>query len=160
MNEWHDLFVATTGAAAALTGLVFVGVSINVTKILSFPNLSTRALLSLTLLMTILVVSILLLIPDQSLFITGIEVIITGIIAWFMMLRMDYAIYKTAERRFRKLFFFQLVFDQVAVIPYTISGIIFLNGDTSGVTWLALAFILSFIKSMIDAWILLIEINR
>jgi hypothetical protein len=29
MNERHDLFVATAGASAALTGWIFVGVSIN-----------------------------------------------------------------------------------------------------------------------------------
>ena len=40
----------------ALTGLIFVGVSINITKVLSFPKLPDRALLSLVLLLNILVV--------------------------------------------------------------------------------------------------------
>ncbi len=44
MNEWHDLFVATTGASAALTGFIFVCVSINLTRILSLllPALGVR----------------------------------------------------------------------------------------------------------------------
>ncbi len=34
MKEWHDFFVAQVGATAALTGLVFVALSVNITQIL------------------------------------------------------------------------------------------------------------------------------
>jgi hypothetical protein len=47
MNEWHDFFIACAGASAALMGLIFVGVSINLTRILSFPTLPGRALISM-----------------------------------------------------------------------------------------------------------------
>ncbi len=82
MNEWSDLLVATAGAAAALTGLLFVGVSISLTKILSLPTLPIRALISLTLLLTILIQSILLLVPQQSSYLIGVEVLVPGFIAW------------------------------------------------------------------------------
>jgi hypothetical protein len=38
MNEWHDFFLAQAGAAGVLTGLVFVGVSINLQMIVSDPS--------------------------------------------------------------------------------------------------------------------------
>jgi hypothetical protein len=38
-ERWHDLFVATAGAAAALAGLIFVAVSINLEQILKYPAL-------------------------------------------------------------------------------------------------------------------------
>ena len=35
--EWHDLFLGAVGASAALTGLLFVAISINLEQILSSP---------------------------------------------------------------------------------------------------------------------------
>jgi hypothetical protein len=38
MGDWHDFLLALAGAAGVLTGLVFVGVSINLEKIMSQPG--------------------------------------------------------------------------------------------------------------------------
>jgi hypothetical protein len=40
---WASFFVAEVGAAAALNGLVIVAISINIQRILSFPQLPGRA---------------------------------------------------------------------------------------------------------------------
>jgi modulator of FtsH protease len=40
---WDSSFVAEVGAPAALAGLLFVAVSINLTRILQFPQLPGRA---------------------------------------------------------------------------------------------------------------------
>ncbi|HYB02575.1 MAG TPA: hypothetical protein VED37_20280 [Ktedonobacteraceae bacterium] len=65
MNGWENFFIAEVGASAALLGLIFVGVSINLTRILSISGLPNRALLALIILLTILVISSLLLVPEQ-----------------------------------------------------------------------------------------------
>ncbi len=43
MEPWHDFFVAVAGASAALTGLIFVGVSLSLTRMLAIPRLADRA---------------------------------------------------------------------------------------------------------------------
>ena len=41
--EWNTYLAVQAGAAATLTGLVFVAVSLNLNRIMSFPGLSSRA---------------------------------------------------------------------------------------------------------------------
>ena len=41
-TEWRDFFVGSVGASAALTGLLFVAISINLQQILRFPHLPGR----------------------------------------------------------------------------------------------------------------------
>ena len=42
MGEWHEFYLAEAGAAAVLSGLVFVGVSINLDMIMSESRLSSN----------------------------------------------------------------------------------------------------------------------
>jgi hypothetical protein len=49
--KWHDFFVAQVGASAALAGLLFVAISINIKSILEMPWLPARAGLTILLLL-------------------------------------------------------------------------------------------------------------
>lgn len=42
--DWTDLYVASAGASAALTGLLFVAVSVNIQDFLEYAGLPARAL--------------------------------------------------------------------------------------------------------------------
>jgi hypothetical protein len=84
MSEWHEFFLAEAGVAAVLTGLVFIGVSINLDKIMSNPGhgLPGRALEALVLLMAVLVGTSFLLVAGQGTVLVGVEILAVGIVVW------------------------------------------------------------------------------
>ena len=160
MQEWNDLYVAVAGAAAALTGLIFVGVSISLTKILSIPTLPNRALVSLILLLSILTFSILLLVPRKTVTLVGYELSIIGLIVWFFVTKIDLKIHRSNEQQYKRPYLLNILLNQLAIIPYIIGGLCILFIGEPGFYWIVFSFILSFIKSVLDAWVLLVEINR
>jgi hypothetical protein len=65
MTGWESFFVAQVGASAAVAGRVFVGVSINLDKILKYAGLPGRAMEALVVLILVLVTSSLMLVPGH-----------------------------------------------------------------------------------------------
>jgi modulator of FtsH protease len=160
MKEWNDFFIACSGAAAALTGLVFVGVSISLARILSIKTLPDRALISLGLLLSILIVSLFQLVPGQWSYACSIETLLLGIILWFIVSYLDRRIYKYKPKEHKGSYMFHILLNQVSSIPYIIGGICGLCNCNCANYFITLAIITSFLKAVFDSWVLLIEINR
>jgi hypothetical protein len=162
MNDWQNFFVAEVGASAALLGLLFVSISINLSKILSFRALPNRAFGALLALLAVLVVSSLSLTPGQPMPIVGLEVMVIGVCAWAAITLFDVDVWrntdKDADHRPRLIVLSAI--DQVATLLYVVAGVVIFKNGVVGVYWLVPAFLFSFVKATMDAWVLLIEINR
>lgn len=160
MNAWENFFVGELGASAALTGLVFVGVSINLTKIMDSSNLINRALEALVALVVVLFISSLLLIPGQVSLASGIEVLLLGLLDWMAMLYLQLHTLRRVEPQYRGAFARIIVPSQMAALCFVIAGVVLLIFGMGGLYWIVAATLLSFLAAFIDAWVLLIEINR
>jgi hypothetical protein len=53
-----------------------------------------------------------------------------------------------------------LMLSQLTVLPYAIASIILLVVGADSLYWFVPAVIFSLIKAILDAWVLLVEINR
>jgi modulator of FtsH protease len=160
MSGWENFFVGELGASAALTGLVFVGVSINLTKIVTGSYLPKRVLEALIALVVVLFTSSLLLIPDQSFLAIGIEVLLIGLIDWMMISFLQFTSLRKMQALYRRSFVRSIVPCQMAALCFVLAGIVLLVLGTSGLYWVVAATLLSFLAAFTDAWILIIEINR
>jgi len=160
MEQWQNFLLAEAGASAALTGLLFVGVSINLKRILSFTKLPYRALEALMLLLTVLIVSLILLVPNQSSPLAGVEVLVIGSGIWAGVAVLDVMIWRSTKPRYRLQYVVLIIFNQLSTLPYIVVGVAILSLGWGGLYWLVPSTILSVIKALLDAWVLLVEINR
>jgi hypothetical protein len=165
MGEWDEFFLASAGAAGVLTGLVFVGVSINLEKIISTPRygLTGRALEALVLLLAVLVMTSLLLVPGQGMVLAGVEVLAVGVADWTVIVAIQLLhlrSWQSLEPNLRGHLVVRVVLGQVATLPFVVAGVAVLGWGVGGLYWLVAGVVLSYLVAVADAWVLLVEIHR
>lgn len=160
MEGWENFLAAQVGASATLTGLLFVGLSINLSRILSGRRLPYRALEALILLLTVLIVSSLLLVPGQSTRIVGIEVLGIGLCVWIAIAVIDVRMWRVTDAQYRSSARLTIAMNQFVMLCYVAAGISTYLFGFSGLYWLIPAILLSFIEVILDSWVLLVEVNR
>ena len=160
MNDWSNFFAAMAESAATLTGLIFVGVSINLARILSTKALPDRALESLILLLNILIISAHSLVPHRTIGFIGYEILFTASITWGILIYLDTRILRNTEKSQKRYAIQNAIFSQLATLPYILGGIMILCQGFDGIYYIIPGIIISFIKAIIDAWVLLVEIHR
>src|SRR5262249_47251347 len=87
--QWSDFALAQLGASAALLGLVFVGMSINLKEFVGTSSLVNRALEAIVLLASVLLAATAVLIPEQARDVVGIELLVLGVFVTGVVLRLQ-----------------------------------------------------------------------
>jgi hypothetical protein len=157
--DWHDLFVASAGAAAALTGLIFVAVSINLAQILADRRLPIRAAETLSILVGLVLLSVFMLVPGQGRVVLGLEIGTLGVLLGAPLLAIRLRLPREPGEP-RTWSVVPLIVILAATVPMIVAGISVLATAGGGLYWLVPELLLAFAGSILNAWILLIEIQR
>jgi len=155
---WENFFVAEVGASAALTGLLFVAVSINLSEVLKHPQLPGRAAESLLVLTGVLLASTFGLVPGQPRQLLASELLLIGLLVWAFPVKLQFGAHIPGTPRHWLLT--RVVSHQLATLPLLVSAISLLAGVGGGLYWLVAMTVFSFADVLINAWVLLIEIQR
>lgn len=153
---WHDFFVAAVGASAALLGLLFVTISINLEHILKYPQLPGRAASTLGTLLTVLVICCFGLAPAQPTRAFGSEIVA-------MTLLVGTQILWVSHRDPAHPLTWTIRSVSILLVPVLVllgGGVSLLAGGGGGIYWLLFGTVLAFIGASINAWVLLVEILR
>ena len=161
LKDWANFFLAASGASAALAGLVMVALSVNVKKIVNYRHLPARAGAAIAMLMLILVSSMASLM-NQPLWCLACEILGFAIWAWAIEIwtaRQVVIGHQEVKRpRYETVRFVAL--GQLQVIPYVVGSILLLTGHYDGLYWIGAGTMLVFTFSVMESWVLLVEILR
>jgi hypothetical protein len=158
--DWTGFGTAVATAAAALAGLLFISISINLRQILDGPGLPSRAAQTLILFATPLIAAVLVVVPGQARVALGLELVATGLVVGGAQVYLDL----TAERGEQDTVWRRML---GRVFPEVLScGCLLIAGATllaqagGGLYWLVPAVLAAITFGLINVWVLLVEILR
>ncbi len=160
MGEWGDFFVAEVGASAALAGLVIVAISINLARIMSLPALPGRAAETLVAPTGVLVTSSFMLVPHQPAGWLAGELLAAGAVMWLMPSVIQFQGARSGSGVPFRAFAVRFVLTQLSSLPIIAAGVLLLKGAPDAIGWMVPGVIAALITTVINAWVLLVEILR
>jgi hypothetical protein len=154
---WHDFASMTGGASGALSGLLFVAVSLNASRIAGHPGLRASAAQTLVLFITPLFAAACLLVPHQPDWVLGAELTVTGGLAGLALTvgrRVKHGLGDEEQRLFS--IFNRPTPNVIAMVLVVASGLILATGQGAGLYLLLPATALSFLSGVLNAWYFLL----
>jgi hypothetical protein len=160
LSEWQTFFSVQAESAATLTGLVFVAVSINLARILASPGLPGRAAETIAQFLQVFFISTAVLIPGQKPRPLAAEILGVVLLCWVLQVGVQVKYARSRSGHPTLWIASRIVQTQLCSIPLFLAGILLLTGSSTAIYWLIPGFFLSFLAGVINAWVLLVEINR
>ena len=159
LADWSELFVATAGAAAALAGLIIVAMSVNIETIVAEPSLPSRAGATIASLVLVVVVAIAGLIPEIGGTAMGWATLAFSLVALGFAIDSAVRLARLTDQPELAL----LIKGAVSIIPligFVIGAAILIAGIDAGMYFVAAGILLVFVSSVLNAWVLLVEVRR
>jgi modulator of FtsH protease len=157
-GQWHDFFVMIGGGSAALTGLVFVAMSLNPNVITQDPTHLYRAIGTLAGLSAVFVTCALALMGGQGHISIGIEWLVISVVAAGIFTRG----YVQAIRRGGSSVGLGLTRRVVGAVLYAveiIGAVLFLAGTIVGLYMVAISAVLLLVYMITGAWLLIVGVS-
>lgn len=156
-DQLHDFFIMVGGAAAALTGLVFVAMSLNIEAIAKDATHRHRAIGTLTGFTAAFVICALVLLGSKNYQVIGIEWLITSIVAAYIYVNGAIQARKSG-RSALGLGLYRLIFGTSLYVLEILGAFVFTLGYSIGLYIAAIAMILLLAYTITGAWLLLIGV--
>jgi hypothetical protein len=165
IGDWESFALAHVGASAALLGLVFVVISINLRDIVGSGPLVHRAGEAVVLLGGVLAVATVVLIPGQRKDVLSAELILLAgaLFAVILFLQRDavaQAVDPDRPAPPRASLAIRRVLGLGTAVLIALAGITLAAEAGGGLYWLPAAILAAYAGSLTNAWILIIEILR
>jgi hypothetical protein len=156
-DDWQGFAEMTGGASAALTGLLFVAVSLNADRIAGHQGLRASAAQTLVLFLTPLVMAAAVLMPDQPDPVLGGELIAIGLAASWALLAIGRMKRGLDEDALRLTNIFNRRGPNILVmLLFVASGITLASGPAAGLYLLMPAAFVAFVSGVLNAWYFLL----
>lgn len=159
-GEWYVFGEAVATAAAALAGLLFIAVSINLRQILDIPGLPSRAALTLILFATPLVAALLVIVPGQARAALAFELMATGLVIGGSELYLDLTAKRGEEDTLLRRMLGSIIPAITSCGFLVIAGATLLAQAGGGLYWLVPSVLAAILFGLINVWVLLVEILR
>jgi modulator of FtsH protease len=155
-GAWVNFAIGLATASGALTGLVFVAVSLNAADVLGSAFHRRRAESTFVILLGILTASLLLLLPGQGRTAVGVEMLLVGAVLTYRTAR-TWPVLRTNLSREAAVSYLA---GAIAHSLIVLGGIALLAHAGGGLYVIAAALILALVRALSDIWILFTRIGE
>ena len=157
-QSWQVFYAAVAGAAAALTGLLFVALSLNLRAILRDAAHRARARETLGGLLALLVLALLVLIPGQPAYALGIELIAGGLALLVNSVRLQMRTLRGLAASRRKRWLPRILLLNLGTVLVLFAGLSLILQRFGGLFWLVPTTLIYFLWSLNNAWLLVVQV--